>query len=283
MTIDELLERLGLGDWFREYYLLPICGAIWSTSPARIGAFPARTMVGFFRNHGLLSATKQHQWWTVRGGSVEYVRRLEARLRRMGCELRTSAPVSAVWRDGRGAFVATPGAPPQHFDQVIMACHSDQAHRLVSDGTAEERRILSAIRYQDNRAVLHSDTAQMPRRRACWSSWVYQADTTQAARSLGVTYWMNRLQAIPDEDPLFVTLNPSTEIADHLTHDDVTFRHPVFDAAAIAAQRDLAAIQGRNRTWFAGAWTRFGFHEDGFASAVSVAGQIGCQSERIIA
>ncbi len=156
------------------------------------------------------------------------------------------------------------------FDQVILACHSDDALRLLSRPTRVEHAALSAVRYQDNRAILHRDVSQMPRRRAVWSSWVYRADTMRAQPQIGVTYWMNRLQNIPESDPLFVSLNPAREVPDHLVYDETTFRHPVFDEAALRAQRHLASIQGMNNTWFAGAWTRHGFHEDGFASAVRV-------------
>lgn len=278
MTIDQLIDDLRLGDWFRDYYLLPVCGAIWSTPATRIGAFPARTMVQFFRNHGLLSATKQHQWWTVKGGSVEYVGRLERRLRRMGCDLRPATPVTAIERGAGSVGLRFRGGEAECFDEVVLACHSDQALRLLRNPTAEEDRLLSAIRYQDNRAVLHCDEGQMPRRRACWSSWVYKADTREASPRLGVTYWMNRLQNIADSDPLFVTLNPTTEIAHDMIYDDKLFRHPVFDTAAVAAQAGLGAIQGRNRTWFAGAYTRHGFHEDGFASAVAIAERMEMQN-----
>lgn len=271
MTIGDLVDRLRLGSWFRHYYLMPICGAIWSTPTDQVGRFPARTLVQFFRNHALLSATGQHQWWTVQGGSVEYVRRLAADLRAKGCVLRTGAAVRAVTRDGAGVRVhAAPGGE-QTFDEVIFACHSDQALRLIARPTPAERQILSRLRYQDNRVVLHCDPAQMPRRRRCWSSWVYRADTRRAAARIGVTYWMNRLQNIPESDPLFISLNPGDTIPEERIYDETVFRHPVFDASAFAAQRELEGIQGQNRTWFAGAYTGSGFHEDGFASAVRIA------------
>jgi len=271
MTIDDLIAALGLGDGFRRHYLLPICGAIWSTPASEVGAFPARTLVRFFRNHALMSAGGQHQWWTVQGGSIEYVRRLEARLRLTGVEMRTGCPVTAVRRTEDGVRVATPGAEPEHFDEVILACHSDQALRLLEDADATERSALSAIRYQCNRAVLHRDDSQMPARRRCWSSWVYQSERQGADTAVGVTYWMNRLQGIPESDPLFVTLNPAREIPQQLIYDEAIFEHPVFDRAALHAQERIAALQGQRNTWFAGAWLRHGFHEDGFASAVRIA------------
>lgn len=271
MTLGDLVDRLRLGPWFRQYYLMPICGAIWSTPTDEIRHFPARTLVEFFRNHALLSARGQPQWWTVRGGSVEYVRRLEAHLRRAGCVLRPGTPVRSVRRDDGSVLVHAAGSEPEVFDEVVLACHSDQALRLLADAGGEERAILSALRYQDNRAVLHADISQMPRRRGCWSSWVYRGDTRRQETRIGVTYWMNRLQNIPEADPLFVSLNPAEDIPDHLVYDETVFRHPVFDTAAFAAQRRLDALQGTNRTWFAGAYLRNGFHEDGFASAVRVA------------
>ena len=274
MTVGDLMAELNLGTWFRDYYLKPICGAIWSTPPDGITAFPARSLVQFFRNHALLSARGQHQWWTVSGGSIEYVRRLEAALRANGTEIRTGAPIQAVTRDGLRPQVHVAGAEPEAFDQVIMACHSDQALRLLAQPTAAEHAALSAVGYQDNHMILHRDETQMPRRRACWSSWVYKADTTAQQSQIGVTYWMNRLQNIDEGDPLFVSLNPCQTIRDDLIYDQKTFRHPVFDGPALKAQKQIQAMQGQNGTWFAGAWLRHGFHEDGFASAVRVARQL---------
>lgn len=274
MTIGDLIEKLRLGAWFERYYLLPICGAIWSTPPAEIADFPARTLIQFFRNHALLSAGGQHQWWTVDGGSIEYVRRLEHHLRGRGVSIRTGTPVASVTRNGVESVVHVSGRTQETFDQVIFACHPDQALGLLAQPTPQEAAALGAIRYQDNQAVLHCDPRLMPQRRACWSSWVYNADTSQETPTMGVTYWMNRLQGIPDHDPLFVTLNPVREIAEDKVYDSTVFRHPVFDRGAIQAQSALRDLQGTNNTWFAGAYTRHGFHEDGFASAVRIARQM---------
>lgn len=271
MTIDDLVQQLSLGPWFRQHYLLPICGAIWSTGSEKVGAFPARSLVQFFRNHALLSAQGQHQWWTVSGGSVEYVRRLQAALSARGVDLRPGCPVQTVHRDETGIVVRTAHGPEAPFDEVVFATHPDQTLRMMARPSPAEAQALSAIRYQDNRTVLHRDKTQMPRARRCWSSWVYQAETGHEAPGIGVTYWMNRLQNIPADDPLFVTLNPVREIPQESIYDEVTFRHPVFDRAALAAQDRLAALQGDRGTWFAGAWSRHGFHEDGIASAMRVA------------
>ncbi len=273
-TIGDLISDLQLGPWFKRYYLTPICGAIWSTPPDEILSFPALSLVRFFRNHALLSATNQHQWWTVKGGSVEYIRRLEAHLHSAGCTLRPGTPVQAVERHSGGVTIRAQGCEAEDFDQVIMASHSDDTLRLLTHPTAAERQALGDLRYQDNRMILHRDEAQMPRRRACWSSWVYKADSATPRTAIGVTYWMNRLQNIPENDPMFVSLNPVAPVRQELTYDEKTFRHPVFDRAALRAQADLGRIQGQNRTWFAGAYLRHGFHEDGFVSAVRVARQM---------
>ncbi|GGE38678.1 NAD(P)/FAD-dependent oxidoreductase [Actibacterium pelagium] len=274
VTIGELVKELDLGDWFQRYYLMPICGAIWSTPPKEIAAFPAKSLVSFFRNHALLSARGQHQWWTVEGGSIEYVSRLENWLRTMKVDVRTGADVCSVTRNGVETSVRCEGSEPEVFDQVIMACHSDDSLRLLTDASLEETAALSAIRYQDNDMILHRDVTQMPRRRACWASWVYKAETSKEETAIGVTYWMNRLQQIPESDPLFVSLNPCAPVQDELIYDQKTFRHPVFDRAALKAQKTLAEMQGNRNTWFAGAYLRHGFHEDGFASAVRVTRQL---------
>ncbi|MZR12159.1 FAD-dependent oxidoreductase [Maritimibacter sp. DP07] len=273
VTIADLVGELGLGDWFSRYYLMPMCGAIWSTPTMDVGAFPARTLVNFFKNHSLLSR-EQHQWMTIDGGSVEYVRRLTADLRVRGVDLRPGTPVKTVERAPGRVTVRAHGALPETFDQVIFATHSDDALRLLDTPTEAERAALGNLTYQDNRAILHDDVRQMPRRRRCWSSWTYKADTAGDHTRIGVSYWMNRLQNIPHDDPLFVTLNPSDDIPDSAIYDENTFRHPVFDRAALRAQNALREIQGENGTWFAGAYTRHGFHEDGFASAVSIAEQL---------
>ena len=225
-----------------------MCGAIWSTPAAEVDRFPARTLVRFFRNHALLAGSAPHQWWTVKGGSIEYVRRLEKALLAQGCVLRTGSPVRAVRRDSREVRLTAAGSQSA-FDEVVFACHS----------------------YRPNRVVLHADPSLMPKRRACWSSWNYFAQEG----AVGVTYWMNQLQGIPESDPLFVSLNPTRRIAEETVYRELTFAHPAFDTAAIRAQQRIAEIQGRNRTWYCGAYNRFGFHEDGIASSLRVVRRIG--------
>ena len=270
-SIGEFIEKMGLGDWFRDYYLLPLSGSIWSTPVEQIMDFPAHAMIQFFENHALLHHTGQHQWWTVEGGSREYVRRLEADLRKRGVTIRLGAPVEAVTRDGLSAEVRLNGAEPLRFDEVIFATHSDDTLRLLADADADERRVLGAVRYQPNDIVLHADEAVMPKRRKVWSSWNYAEGPAQRDGQIDLTYWMNRLQPIPKDDPLFVTLNSRRTIREELIYDQVTLRHPVYDLAALDAQAEARLMQGRRNTWFCGAWMANGFHEDGLKSAFDVA------------
>lgn len=266
-TIGELVEELRLGEWFRNNYLMPMCGAIWSTPVKEVDQFPAKSLVRFFRNHALLAGLAEHQWWTVKGGSIEYVRRLESALIARGCEIRKNTPVKSMRRDEFGVHIDAEDGQQAHFDELILACHSDQALKILGSGATDiEKAALGSIRYQPNKAVLHCDVNQMPRRKACWSSWAYRSQDGD----IGVTYWMNRLQGIPDSDPLFVTLNPSKEIPQEAIYDEVEYSHPVFDKAALKAQQEIRLMQGQNKTWFAGAWNRNGFHEDGIASAMRI-------------
>jgi predicted NAD/FAD-binding protein len=270
-TIAKMIERLKLGAWFRDYYLLPFSGAIWSTPAEKVLDFPAEAMVRFFENHALLNYSGQHQWYTVRGGSIQYVTRLSADLRRQGVDIRLSAPVAAVRRRPGAVEVKARGGDWESFDEVVFASHSDQTLAMLSDASTEERAALSAIRYQPNRAVLHADASLMPKRRAVWSSWNYAEAKGQPRDRIGLTYWMNSLQPIPKDDPLFVTLNSSRAIREELVYDEVTFGHPVYDLAALRAQGAIRAMNGARGTWFCGAWMRNGFHEDGLATAMEVA------------
>lgn len=271
MTIEDLIAALGLGTWFRDHYLLPFSGAIWSMPTQEILGFPARSMVQFFSNHALMNYSDQHQWYTVEGGSVEYVTRLHASLERRGADIRSGAEVRAVRRTAEGAEVRVEGAEWEAFDDVVFATHSDQALAVLSDASAIERTALSAIRYQPNRAVLHADERLMPRRKVCWSSWNYTEPKKKATDRIGLTYWMNSLQPIPKSDPLFVTLNATQPIREELIYDEVTFAHPLYDLAALAARETIRMNNGARNTWFCGAWMHNGFHEDGLRSALDVA------------
>ena len=272
LTVGGLIRRRRFGRWFERYYLLPMSGAIWSTPRARMRDFPARTLARFFDNHGLLSFTRRHQWWTVEGGSRHYVSRMAGG---MHAQVRLGAKVEAVTRRSGGVRVKAAGQEAETFDAVVLACHADTSLEILKDSSPREERVLGRIPFTRNRLVLHTDARLMPRRRACWSSWVYLADSRCSEERASVTYWMNSLQGIPDEAPLFATLNPPGRIDESRILDDHFFDHPQFDARAIAAQAQLPSIQGRADTWHCGAWTGMGFHEDGLASAVRVAGEFG--------
>lgn len=271
-SIGELIRTLGLGDEFRDRFLLPISGAIWSTPTAGMLDFPAGTFVRFFDNHGLLSVNGQPQWLTVTGGSRAYVQAILAGLR---AELRLASPVRAVRRHEDGGVSLATARGEERFDQVVMATHAPQALALLERPAPDERAILGSFRTQPNRMVLHSDARLMPRRRSAWASWNYVTRGSMPAsdRPISLSYWMNRLQNLTTPRPLIVTLNPETE-PDHI-HDEAVLAHPQYDAEAAAAQGRLAEIQGRGGVHYAGAWTRHGFHEDGLLSALRVAQRLG--------
>lgn len=270
MTIGDLMAKLNLSDYFRDHYLLPFSGAIWSTPKEKIMDFPAAAMMRFFDNHALLSANGQHQWYTVENGSQSYVSRLEADMIKRGVTLRLGAPVDSVRRDADSVWVKTHGADPAQFDEVVFATHSDDTLRMLVDPSADETATLGAIGYQPNRVILHSDTSVMPKRRAVWSSWNYAEDAGKQTDQIDLTYWMNSLQPWLTGPDYMVTLNTTRNIREDLIWDEVTLRHPVYDTAALAAQSRASAMNGTNRTWLCGAWMKNGFHEDGLSSAVDV-------------
>ncbi|SHH24557.1 hypothetical protein SAMN05444003_2536 [Cognatiyoonia sediminum] len=270
MTIGGLMEKLRLSDFFRDHYILPFSGAIWSTPKQKIMDFPAHALLKFFDNHALLAATGQHQWYTVKGGSEQYVARLGADMDRRGVDVRLAAPINAVQRTPFGVQVKTYGSEWEMFDEVVFATHSDDTLKMLADPTPTEQATLGAVRYQPNKVVLHSDTSIMPKRRAVWSSWIYTEDKDKKTDQIDLTYWMNSLQNIPQDQQFMVTLNSTRQIREELIWDECTLRHPVYDNAALAAQEQAAAMNGSNRTWFCGAWMKNGFHEDGLSSAYDV-------------
>ena len=274
LTIGQFLQKLKTGDWFRDYYLLPLSGAIWSTPTEKILDFPAYAMLQFFKNHALLSRSGQHQWYTVKGGSREYVNRLENVLAQKRVEIRVKTPVASVTRHQTGVVVKTYSCEPQTFDEVVFATHSDDTLSLLSDPSKFEQRNLNSIKYQNNDVVLHSDVNVMPKLHKCWSSWVYTERKDKNTDKIDLTYWMNSLQPIPLDDPLFVTLNSTHNIDQNQIYDQVTMRHPVYDVGVLSAQKDLSLNNGQNRTWFSGAWMKNGFHEDGLSSGLDVARSI---------
>jgi len=277
LTLGEYLERGGYGTALRDDHVLPMAAAIWSSSVDTILAFPAATFLRFFQNHGLLRVANRPRWRTVRGGSREYVKRIEAQL--APGTVRTGAGVVAVTRLDTGVELTLAGGERERADGVVFATHAPQALQALHDASEEERAVLGAFRTQPNEAILHRDPAQMPRRRAAWASWNYSGQTGRpGSAAASVTYWMNRLQGIARPDNLFVTLNPLTPVREDLVLRRFSYQHPIFDRAALDAQGRLGTIQGVRRTWFCGAWQRYGFHEDALVSALSVAAQLGVQA-----
>jgi predicted NAD/FAD-binding protein len=268
-TLGEYLDRNRYGPGFIEDHILPMGAAIWSASVRAMHDFPARSFVRFFVNHGLLRLSDRPAWRTVTGGSRRYVERIEAALEG---RVRKGMAVAAVRREGGGVTVLLADGSAARHDAVVLATHGDEALRLLADASARERAVLGAVRTQANRMVLHTDVGLMPRRRGVWSSWNYLArDRADHGREVSLTYWMNRLQNLVTPEPLLATLNPLREPAPGRVLLEKTYRHPCYDAAMIAAQAALPGLQGERNTWFCGAWTGYGFHEDGIASAVAAA------------
>lgn len=271
LSIGDFLKRFGYSQAFIDDHILPISAAIWSTPSRGMLDFPAKTFIGFFANHSLLQVLGRPTWRTVKGGSREYVSRLLADQK---TELVTSAKITAVRRHAQGAEIYFEDGSHRHFDEVVFACHADQALALLADATDAERRVLSCFKFTKNKAVLHTDSSFMPKRRHLWSAWNYLRGSREE-ESLSLTYWMNKLQPLPTTTNLFVTLNPHMDFAPGSVQYEVDYEHPLFDATAVDAQRDLHQIQGVNRTWFAGAWMGYGFHEDGLQAGLEVAERIG--------
>jgi len=272
LPIGDWLAQHRFGTTFRDDYLLPMIGSIWSCPTDQMLRFPVATMLRFCHNHGLLQVSGRPQWYTVAGGARSYVRRMLARL----ADTRLACPVRALRRlppgSGQAGVVVDSAAGSERFDDVILACHSDQSLALLADASAAERALLGAIRYQPNRAVLHTDVALLPRRRRAWAAWNYERAADRGAEQSAVClhYLINRLQPLPWRQPVIVSLNPVRAPDPARVLGAWEYEHPVFDAAAISAQRQLPALQGRSHVWFCGAWTGYGFHEDGLVSALDV-------------
>ncbi len=271
-SLDDYLFTEGYGTAFRDDHLYPMAAAIWSTPAAEIGAYPAAAFIRFCVNHGLLQVKDRPAWRTVDGGSRAYVARLT---RSFSDRIATGRAVRSVRRLGRQVQVEDVAGFCETFDHVVIATHADQALTLLMDPSAQERTLLGAFGYSVNEAVLHSDASLMPRRRAVWSSWNYMSVREGDARRLSVTYWMNRLQGIPDETPLFVTLNPLRPPRPECVIRTDSYLHPMFNSAAMAAQQQLWSLQGRRNTWFCGAYFGAGFHEDGLQAGLAVAEALG--------
>ena len=270
-SLDDYLLEKGYCNAFRDDHLLPQAAAIWSTPLAQIRDYPAAALIRFFQNHGMMQVFGRGLWRTVSGGSRAYVSRLTEDF---AGEVRVGARVVAIRRTPQGAELRHASGQVERFDEVVIATHGDQALCLLDDPTLEERRLLRAFRYSRNHAVLHTCRALMPRRRAAWTSWNHIGPRAHPEQGC-VTYWMNKLQGLKDAPDLFVTLNPTREIApEAIVHTDI-YDHPLFDAGAIAAQRELWRLQGVRRTWFCGSYFGHGFHEDALQSGLAVAEALG--------
>ena len=265
--LGDFLDQHGFGAAFRHWYFLPMLGCIWSCPTDQMLRFPVATMVRFCHNHGLIQVQNRPQWHTVAGGARQYVHAIL-----QGLDARLATPVTHIERTMAGVSVRA-GGVTEPFDAVVLAVHSDQALRLLAQPSAAERRLLGAIRYQPNRAVLHTDTRVMPRRRAAWAAWNYEraADGAQESARVCLHYWINRLQPLPFAQPVLVSLNPVSPIDPAKILGEFDYDHPVFDLRAWSAQKQVAEVQGVQRTWFAGAWTGYGFHEDGLQSGYRAA------------
>lgn len=273
-SIEAFLNEHGFGTAFRQDYLLPMMGCIWSCPTDQMLRFPVATLIRFCHNHGLIQVSNRPQWHTVRGGSRQYVRRMLAALQHDGRhEARLNSPVLGLRRVAHGVLLQMAHGT-EHFDAVVLACHSDQALRLLGlDATPQERSVLAAIRYQPNQAVLHTDASVLPSRKAAWAAWNYEraADAGHNRTGVCLHYLINRLQPLPWQQPVMVSLNPVRPIDDSKVHARIAYSHPVFDLAAIEAQGQVTALQGQRRTWFCGAWCGYGFHEDGLRSGLDAA------------
>ena len=265
--LQQFLDEHRFGSAFRQGYLLPMLGCIWSCPTTQMLQFPVATMVRFCDNHGLLQVNNRPPWFTVAGGAKHYVQAITDRI----SDKRLNTPVLGIARDAQGVQIRT-AQGVERFDQVVLATHADQSLALLERPSIDEQALLGAIRFQANRAVLHTDTRVMPQRRLAWAAWNYQRtqDDSESAR-VCLHYWLNRLQPLPFKQDVIVSLNPASPIDPATILGSYDYDHPVFDLPAIAAQNQLPRLQGQQRTWYAGAWMRFGFHEDGYQAGLAAA------------
>jgi len=270
-NVGQFLDRNRLGRMFREKYLLPMAAAIWSANPQQINAFPAKFLIGFFRNHGLMSLRDRPQWRTIVGGSKTYVEKLIAPFRD---RVRLATPVNAVTRHGDFVTINSDRFGDETFDRVVFATHADITRRLLRDITPHEENVLKHFPYQANEAVLHTDTSILPQHQAAWASWNYLIPAEQPD-SASVTYDLSRLQGVPSPRPILLTLNQTDKIEPSSIIRTFSFDHPAYDISSAAAQQQIASIQGTRRAYFCGAYCGYGFHEDGVNSALAVAALFG--------
>ncbi|MFZ6677504.1 NAD(P)/FAD-dependent oxidoreductase [Undibacterium sp. Tian12W] len=272
--LGSFLDQNGYSKEFRTWYLLPMAACIWSCPTETMMAFPLSSFVNFCHNHGLLQVNDRPQWQTVKGGARQYVEKILPGI----AHKHLQTPVLSVREKAQGAIAVQTEHGTQVFEHVVFASHSDQSLKLLADADLAERQILSSVKYQPNRAVLHTDASVLPQNKKAWSAWNYQSESGNEPR-VCVHYLINQLQPLPFKTPVIVTLNPIVEPAAASIIDSFDYSHPVFDAMAINAQNQLANIQGRRNIWFAGAWTGYGFHEDGLKSGLRVAGSILSRAE----
>lgn len=270
-TLGDFLDSSGFSPWLASRYLLPMAGLIWSCSPKKAREYPAADFMRFFDSHSLFTATGQPTWHTVIGGSHAYVKKL---LASYAGELRLRTPVQQVARVAGGGVDLTTAAGTERFDAVVLATHSSTSLQLLADASAEERTVLEGIPYNQSRCVLHTDERWLPRRRAAWACWNYLNPQDEVHdRPITGSYWMNLLQGIPGDVNYIVTLNPQREIDPSRVIYDTVYEHPHYGPESVETHRRLPAVQGRGGVWFAGAWTGYGFHEDGLKSGLrAVAG-----------
>jgi predicted NAD/FAD-binding protein len=271
VTLGTLLQQKGYSEAFRDWYLLPMAAAIWSSSPLDILDFPASTFLRFCINHRLLQVEGRPEWRSIVGGGRRYVAKMAETL-----DVRLNHPVDAVVRDAGGVTLRSRGQTAR-YDALIFATHAPDSLQMLQDADDAERRILGAVGYQPNLAILHTDRRFLPRRESLWSAWNYLSIGNRS-RAVCVTYLLNRLQRLPFRTPLMVTLNPPDDFAPRNEIARFDYAHPVFDQAAIDAQKGLGGIQGHRRTWFCGAWCGYGFHEDGLKSALRIIGDFGVEA-----
>jgi len=274
-SLEQCLDDMKFGKWFREYYLQAMGAAIWSCSAETILKFPAQSFINFFENHGLLTINNHPQWYSVDGGSKEYVSRLtESFLHK----IKLNTPIHSVSKlDNKKLEITTQDKQSEQFDAVIFACHADEALKINKVHANHAQKLLESFQYQDNQIIVHTDDSFMPHNRDAWASWVYLSDNNDNDnnKSVSLTYWMNNLQNLQTSQNIFVTLNPGRMPDASKIIDTHTFSHPVFDKDAVAAQKQLNTIQGQDGIYYCGAYQRYGFHEDGLLSAVRVAKTLG--------
>jgi predicted NAD/FAD-binding protein len=268
-TLGEFLSQRAFSREFIDYFIVPMGAAIWSTRPEDMLEFPAKSFIQFFSNHGMLTVGERPSWYVVPGGSRQYVERMTRPFRD---RIRLDCPVRRVARKHGRVEIAT-ASSVEHFDAVVLACHSDQSLALLADPSIAEKQILSAFPYQKNEAVLHTDSSILPRRRAAWAAWNYHIPTHHTSR-VAVTYNMNMLQGLEAPDTYCVTLNHDKNIDPGRVIERITYHHPMFTAAGIDAQRRRPEISGVNRSFFCGAYWRYGFHEDGMVSGLQALQEI---------